>query len=376
MDLRSLSTLAWKHTLSSVGEEVYLKTGVDYTKPISFFGLVNERCNVKCRYCEYWRLKEYHEMSIDEWKRALLSIKDFVGKYSISFSGGEPFIKPGFVDLLIWCHENGISSGATTNGSALTRRNAAKVVAAHPFNVSISVDAPTAEVHDYLRGAPGLFDRLSKGIRNLVEERERQGVKFPIIIKPTVNVKNFRYLPDLVEWAKQIGASCIYPQPMDKWTQETIDELWIEGKDLPELEAVMDRLIDMAGNGEPILTPPNILKLIPDHFREKKAPKETLPCRVGTRNFFIRPTGSVELCHHGYPPVGNLREQTARDIWYSPKAQEVRRQTVECEQLCLVTCLSQKTLKDKFKMATRLLNARGTPSGKTSRGAIVTQPAE
>ncbi len=175
-----------------------------------------------------------------------------------------------------------------------------------------------------------------------------------------MNVRNFRYLPELVEWTKQIGATCIYPQPMDKWTPETVEELWIGEEDLPELEVVVDRLIAMVAEGEPILTPPNILRLIPDHFRGRKAPVETLPCRVGTRNFFIRPTGSVELCHHGYPPVGNLREQSARDIWHGAKAQAVRKQTVECEQLCLVTCLSQKTLKDKVKMATKLLRPRGT----------------
>jgi len=59
MDLKDLSVLAWKHTVSAVTEEIYLKTGTDFTKPVSFYGLVNERCNVKCRYCEYWRLKEY-----------------------------------------------------------------------------------------------------------------------------------------------------------------------------------------------------------------------------------------------------------------------------------------------------------------------------
>ena len=120
----------------------------------------------KCRYCEYWRLKHYSdELTIAEWQAALTSVKEFVGTFSINFSGGEPFIKPGFIDLLAWCNSNGISAGVTTNGSALTLHNAVKVVAANPFNINVSVDAPNAEIHDYLRGYPGLFDKLSKGIR-------------------------------------------------------------------------------------------------------------------------------------------------------------------------------------------------------------------
>src|SRR5262249_26958035 len=111
MDISTLVTLGWRHGRNALAEEVYLKTVYHATKPVTFYGNVNERCNVKCRYCEFWRLKHYvDEMTIAEWQRALLSVKDFVGRYSISFSGGEPFIKPGFIDLLGWCRRNGISA--------------------------------------------------------------------------------------------------------------------------------------------------------------------------------------------------------------------------------------------------------------------------
>jgi MoaA/NifB/PqqE/SkfB family radical SAM enzyme len=358
MELSRLSALAWKHIRNSAAEGVYLHSGFDGTKPVTFYGLVNEHCNVKCRYCEYWRLKHYAtEMTIEEWKIALLSVKDFVGSFSINFSGGEPFIKPGFIDLLAWCNANGISAGVTTNGSALTARNAAKVVAANPFNINISVDAPNAEVHDYLRGYPGLFDKLSKGIRFLIAEREKQGKKFPIVVKPTINSKNFRLMPELVEWAIGMGVSCVSFQPMDRWTPETYDELWIEAPELPEFEQVVERVIEMQQHGAPILTPPSILRLFPDNFRGKKAPEEVMPCRVGMRDFFIRTDGRVEVCVH-YPPIGNIREQSAREIWYGPKAQEIRRQTVACDRLCLITCLSQKTLKDKVNMGMKLLKGQ------------------
>src|SRR5271154_309644 len=97
MNTSTLAKLAFKHTYNHFAEELYIHTGKDVTKPVTFYGLVNERCNVKCRYCEYWRLPNYvDEMSIEEWQSALTSIKDFVGQFSINFSGGEPFIKPGF----------------------------------------------------------------------------------------------------------------------------------------------------------------------------------------------------------------------------------------------------------------------------------------
>ncbi|BDM80650.1 radical SAM protein [Acaryochloris marina] len=101
MQFKTLARLGGKHAKNAIAEAVYLQTNLDFTQPISFSGLINERCNVKCRYCDYWRLKEYQdELSIKEWQDALLSIKAFVGEFSINFSGGEPFLKPGFIDLL------------------------------------------------------------------------------------------------------------------------------------------------------------------------------------------------------------------------------------------------------------------------------------
>ena len=358
MKTTTLARLAFKHAYSHAAEEIYLKTEHDYTKPVTFYGLVNERCNVKCRYCEYWRLPKYKdEMSIDEWKKSLLSVKDFVGTYSISFSGGEPFIKPGFLDLMAFCHANGIHSGVTTNGSALNRKNAQKLVAARPFNLNVSVDAPDAALHDYLRGWPGLFQKLSDGIKYVREERDKAGLDFPIIIKTTVNSKNFRILPDMVGWVKQVGATTLNFQPVDRWTPETYDELWIAEPDQDELQKVVDAMLALKRRGEPVMNSELVIGLMPKHFREEPAPQEAMPCRVGMRDFFIRTNGDVEVCFF-YPSIGNIKEQSAREIWYGPKAQEIRKQTVGCDRQCLYTCLSQKTLVDKVKMGLQLARRR------------------
>ena len=356
MKLTTLSKLALKHVQNEIAESVYRGTGYDITKPITFYGLVNERCNVKCRHCEYWRLPTYKdEMTVEDWQNALLSIKEFVGDFSINFSGGEPFIKKGFLDLLTFGYQHGINCGVTTNGSCLTKENAAKTVAARPFNVNISVDAPNAELHDYLRGQPGLFETLSKGIRYLREESEKQGVKFPITVKSTLNRLNFRSMPELVEWAEKIGATAVNFQPVILWTRETYDQLWLNEEDGEDFAKVIEHLIEMKDNGAPIMNSDEVLRLFLPHFRGEKAPESSRPCRVGLRNFWIDPKGDVQLCED-YPVIGNIKHQSARDIWYGEKAQEVRQQTLACGNLCLITCLSQKTLKDKVMMGMKLLH--------------------
>ncbi|MEG4493776.1 hypothetical protein [Microcoleus sp. D3_18_C4] len=69
MDALTLSRLGVKHTKSAVAESLRINTGYDVTSPVTFYGIVNERCNVKCRQCEYWRLKEYKD-EIDDRRMA------------------------------------------------------------------------------------------------------------------------------------------------------------------------------------------------------------------------------------------------------------------------------------------------------------------
>lgn len=358
MNIRDFTRLGLKHTQHLFSETMYLKTGFDITQPVTFYAIVNERCNAKCRHCGYWRMEHYEpELSTEEWQNALLSLKEWLGSYSINFSGGEPFLRKDITDILNFCYKNGIYSGVTTNGSALTATNVKKTVAAHPFNVNISCDAPNAKVHDYFRGMPGSFDRLSRGIELLLEEREAQGAKFPIIIKPTISSLNCHLLGEIVEWAKKIGVNAINFQPIEHWTSETYDELWVEEESLPKLEEAIEQLIDMKNKGAPVLNTIEMLRLMVPYFRSGGTLPRTTVCLTGTRNYFIRTNGNVELCYF-FPTVGNVKDKSARQIWYGEEAKTVREKTIKCDKPCLTNCLYQNSLGDKVKKAVKLLAKR------------------
>lgn len=356
MKLLELARLGTHHARNAVAEEIYLRTGRDATIPVSIYGEVIERCNYKCRYCDYWRRPNYRdEMSIEEWQKALLDLKAFIGHYHIEFSGGEPYIKKGFVDLITFCGEQGLKWGVTTNGGAFGNEKVVDwTVKAKPFNINISIDSRDADVHNYSRGIEGSLDDILVGIRSLIRAKAKHGADFPIIIKAVVHKLNFRLLPEMVNWVRDIGATAINFQPVEQVTDEAKDEFWIGPEDLDDLIKVKDRLLEMKHQGGPILNSDLLLNLWPNHFRREKAPREAMPCRIGMRNYFIRSDGRVEMCWN-FPPIGNVRTQTAREIWYGKEGTERRKETVACETLCLFTCLSQKKLSDKVKMGMKLL---------------------
>jgi MoaA/NifB/PqqE/SkfB family radical SAM enzyme len=357
LNIIELTRLGTHHVRNAVAEEIYLRTGRDVTVPVSIYGEVIERCNYKCRYCDYWRRPNYKdEMSIEEWQKALLDLKEFIGHYHIEFSGGEPYIKKGFIDLIKFCGEQDLKWGVTTNGGAFGNEKVVDwTVAAKPFNINISIDSRDADIHNYSRGIEGSLDDILAGIRALSRAKAKHNADFPIIIKAVVHKLNFRKLPEMVDWVRTIGATAINFQPVEQVTDEAKDEFWIGPEDMDDLIAVRDQLLELKRNGAPILNTELLLSLWPNHFNREKAPRETMPCRIGMRNYFIRADGRVEMCWN-FPPIGNVRTQTAREIWYGKEGTERRKETVACETLCLFTCLSQKNLGDKVKMGMKLLS--------------------
>ena len=79
MSLYEIAAVAANHFRNGLAQSLYLNTGMDITHPVTVYETVNEICNYKCGYCEFWRLPNYREeMRIEEWQKAILDLKAFV----------------------------------------------------------------------------------------------------------------------------------------------------------------------------------------------------------------------------------------------------------------------------------------------------------
>jgi len=354
MGMRRISTIS--------RENAYLMTGLDTTRPESIACEVIERCNYKCQYCHYWRSEKYsEEMTIEEWQAALVSLKEFIGSYKIKFVGGEPFLKKGFVDLLEFCHEQGLDWGVITNGFAFRSGITPRVVAAGPSNIDISVDSPDAGENDLIRGAPGSLRNIEAGMRSLRQERERAGAKFPIRIKPTITRLNFRSLPKFAEWLSVNGATSIDFHPVHAlpfWSAEMREQLWPTADECAEMRDVIEELIGQQASGTPIETAAASLRSYPDQFLGQVV-KTNIPgpCRVGMRDLSIGAAGDVAVCWE-YAPIGNVKAHSLRDIWYGQVGSAVRKQTVDCVNLgkeCANGCKDHRSLAQDIRRGITLL---------------------
>lgn len=369
MRVADLARLGTRRLLHAAAEQVYLKLGIDRTRPVAIRGMVNERCNYKCSYCDFWRLPAYRsEMTLADWQAALTGLRSWLGPYTIQFSGGEPFLWKPFLDLVAWGDARQIRWGVITNGSALTPGVVDRLIAASPLNVDVSVDGPDAATHDTVRGVPGSLERIAAGLTRLRVARDAAGARFPIRVKPTVHRANLRRLDALVTWARDIGATSIDFSPVRPWTQEVERDLWVTTReDFAALAAMVDRLVELRAAGAPIETEPARLRAWPAHFRREAVQPTLVPCRVGLRDFHVLPDGEVRMCWH-YPAIGNIRTTSARDLWYGEAARRQRATMMRCAKFgsvdCASSCLAHRSLGDDVRRGWMLWRSRrGSPGG-------------
>jgi cyclic pyranopterin phosphate synthase len=95
-----------------------------YNRSIDYLRIsLTDACNLRCVYCmpEHMTFRPRHELLSDDELRRLITIFGAVGFRKIRFTGGEPTLRPGLVELVRHAHRTpGIEKvGITTNGVLL-----------------------------------------------------------------------------------------------------------------------------------------------------------------------------------------------------------------------------------------------------------------
>lgn len=364
MDKATLARMGVRRVTTLARAKLHLHAGLDWTVPESIHCELIERCNYKCQYCHFWQMDSYSaEMSTAQWRRALLEVKAFCGNQPVKFIGGEPFLRKDFLELAEFCLASGVPWGVTTNGSAFTTPVVARLVAAHPTNIDVSVDSPVADVHDLARGISGSLKKIETGLRRLRREKVLRGQSFPIRIKPTITRLNFRTLPKFAEWLPKVGADTVDFRPVHSvgfWTPSLRKTLWPDSQEIEELREVIEILIAQKQAGAPIETAVDVLRSFESQFMGRVVrPSSPGPCMVGARDLTIKANGDLSTCWE-YPPIGNINDGSLRDLWRSQQGRRNRAETLACPRVggdCANTCLDHRSLKEDLKRGWLLLRS-------------------
>ena len=158
--------------------------------PKFLFVPVYNSCNLRCPHCTFWERPHSLGRSWadgDHAERQLRVVEDFASARSVdkfpSANSAGIVVTHGGESLMAWdkyfrlsrrVRELGLRLFTVTNGTMVaTPDDAKELVVDGPSEVSVSLDSIRPAVHDRLRGVPGAFDRAVRGLRLILEAREK-----------------------------------------------------------------------------------------------------------------------------------------------------------------------------------------------------------
>lgn len=274
-------------------------------RPMKTTLVITEQCNLDCRLC-YGRCKDSKprtELSVGEWRRVIddLAASGVIWLY---IEGGEPFLKPGFVDLLA---ENTprMFTMVRTHGTLIDEALAARLKAIDVAIVLVDLWGATAATHESLTRTAGSFERSVEAIRLLAAA----GVDTQMLF--ILNRRNVHELHDYCELAAKLGATAVgilrlYPLGgvRNQWSELALS--------LDEQTAAIESL-----------RPPAGLRIM-----QSWHPRNANCCwQMSGINAFGDSIGCAYL--REYVNFGNVLEQPFLQTWSHPLGRELRSGRVE-----------------------------------------------
>lgn len=323
-------------------------------------------CDSRCVMCDIWkRYREdpsgiAQELTAEEIAQAVSGAAALRALDTISLTGGEPFIKKDFVAIYAFfrrCYPRA-TVVINTNGfnTALIEKKTAEMLAVGgiPPIFMFSVDG-LAEIHEQIRG---VRDGLGK-IRRSIEVVRRLAPTSRIGLSFTILPENIRDLEGVYTLSRELGASFTMRFGLRSdiyYLNTTWDGAWTR-EQLDEVEPTIRRVtadIQRRRTGlERALNPDTyFFSRMTDYQR---APRRIFECFSGTHSFFLDPWGNVFPCIVLSTSLGNLRDRSFDELWFSARAGEIRTDIAEERCHCWTECEAlpslQRTLRRRHEPA-------------------------
>ena len=193
--------------LSSYYLSLVRKKPVQWGLPVSISFEPTTSCNLRCPECPsglraFTRptgmlQKDFFRQTIDEIHKELL--------YLIFYFQGEPYLNPGFLEMVRYAADKKIYTATSTNAHYLTDENAKKTVESGLDRLIISIDGTTQDTYKQYR-VGGNIDKVIQGAKNIVKWKKELNSKTPFVFFQFLVVKhNEHQIEEIKQLAKEIG---------------------------------------------------------------------------------------------------------------------------------------------------------------------------
>jgi len=317
---------------------------------------VTRRCNLRCRMCQYieWlenmpaTQQKEGELTTEEWHHVI----DQAGRLSfITFTGGEPFVRQDFLELLQHASRKA-RTHFISNTTLLTEDRAEAVVALAPKKMGrlglnfagTSIEAP-GELHDEIRQMPGAFERSMNGVRLLRIYREKAGKSCPAIhvttVLQTASIDVLHLMPKLLKEAgvdvmNLVTETRIFDVPgfgeRDPVSYRRDEVHWPKIERGKLAQALDTTIANAKSAGIEIRLPRMPREALLDYY-DQGLHLGQFECRNPWNTLIVGRQGDAYPCW--LVKIGNVREHTLKELWNNLTVREFRQ---TCQKHLFAVC--------------------------------------
>ncbi len=284
------------------------------------------RCNLSCVHC---RCSSAMDADAGDFTtaEAYKMIDDIceVSKPVLVLSGGEPLMRLDLFDIARYGTSKGLRMCIATNGTLVTDEICAQMLDADIKMVSLSLDGSTADIHDNFRQSPGAFE----GVKRAAKILKRNGIKF--LINSSFTKRNQHDIANTFHLAKALGATAWYMfmiVPTGRG-EEIMDEL--VSKD--DYEEILTWHYHQEKNEDEILMrptcAPHYYRIVPQMAKKEGVEFERRSltfstgggkgCIAAQSICLIDCFGNLKACSYFHSSVGNVKQESFKDLWFNSK---------------------------------------------------------
>jgi MoaA/NifB/PqqE/SkfB family radical SAM enzyme len=272
--------------------------------PLAMTYAVTYRCQCNCVHCSAARFHrgDIPELSTAEAKRLIDESLD-LGICILAFTGGEPLLRPDIFELIAHVDQRKAMPIMFTNGLLLSPETADRLAEAGLYTLFLSLDAPTAEEHDGLRGMPGLFDKAVEGMLRMKSKGVLVGISSYASRTGTANGMYRK----MYERAKSLGVHTMLlfdSVPTGRQLRDTREMLTDDQRE--EILAFTRDIF--ARRGVPSLSSQVWQNSLEGYLGG-------IGCLAGNIQYYVTAYGDVAPCDFTPLSFGNIREKSLGEIW-------------------------------------------------------------
>lgn len=269
-------------------------------------------CNIRCALCPVTEGLERPtgQMSLDTFEKLIDEIGDWVFLILL-WDWGEPFLNPRVYEMIAYAKQRGIQIISSTNGHLFERKkHAEKLVRSGIDSLIFAVDGITQQTYEHYRQG-GDLEKVIAGIKNVVSVKRALNSETPLVnLRFVVMKHNEHEIPRLKDFAEQLGVDVLTLRSLYPYDDGNSCATEADGNEfLPEN--------------------PEYQRFVYDPETRSRVRRKHNPCKTLWNNPAIHWDGKVCPCTfdpHDKHVLGDLDQETFRDIWFGASYRKLRRQ--------------------------------------------------